>query len=508
LSGEELIKRLEDEFLLKEDDRDNPILMKWLAACALPTEIFKDWVFFVGQILSPPHRKILSAENLQKFARLPWFRTGKMSETVRYTLISYLEKKHPNWYHTIQHEWYYVLNLEENLPPVGSIAWKGHRVQIILNELLQKPNRYDRADLEYELEELIKNDEEQDALVVKYEESTKGPLDSVLSSRFRKLIQKEERFRWRWRAWTWQLPVFTMMFLGATLIHSSETVTTFKFDDHISKLVFAPDLKQFLVGNGNFDLAVCFVSGGYKMGTKGKGKIVGLEYSEDGNSILSATTQNHQIFWDVSGVPIFSGGGENEVINAVDFHPENQFLAIKAFASGKAELWDLNKNILRASFPHNDNVYDVAFSPDGSQILTASRDHSAKLWDLSGNLLAEFSHDWFVYSVDFSPDGKYIATGCKDNTARIWSVSGALLHELKGHSYDVFDVEFSPSGKTLVSTTKRDVFLWNVSDGNWQRTFRGHNDFVKTAAFSPNGKLLLTGDASGIVKMWRLGIEK
>ena len=44
-----------------------------------------------------------------------------------------------------------------------------------------------------------------------------------------------------------------------------------------------------------------------------------------------------------------------------------------------------------ASFAHQDVVNDVAFSPDGARILTASADHSAKLWDAgTGELITSF----------------------------------------------------------------------------------------------------------------------
>jgi len=39
-------------------------------------------------------------------------------------------------------------------------------------------------------------------------------------------------------------------------------------------------------------------------------------------------------------------------------------------------------------FGHEDSVNSAVFSPDGTQILTASNDKTARLWDRQGNLLA------------------------------------------------------------------------------------------------------------------------
>ncbi|MFN6232846.1 MAG: ribosome assembly protein 4, partial [Dolichospermum sp.] len=72
---------------------------------------------------------------------------------------------------------------------------------------------------------------------------------------------------------------------------------------------------------------------------------------------------------------------------------------------------------------HQGFVNSVSFSPDGKTIATGSRDNTARLWDLQGNLLQEFKgHQDWVYSVSFSPDGKTIATASRDKTARLWPV--------------------------------------------------------------------------------------
>ncbi len=59
----------------------------------------------------------------------------------------------------------------------------------------------------------------------------------------------------------------------------------------------------------------------------------------------------------------------------------------------------------------------MAFSPDGSRILTASLSHSARLWDLNGNLLQEYPGQ--IIAVAFSPDGSQILVGSGE-TVQLW----------------------------------------------------------------------------------------
>lgn len=73
---------------------------------------------------------------------------------------------------------------------------------------------------------------------------------------------------------------------------------------------------------------------------------------------------------------------------------------------------------------HEGTVRSAAFSPDGRRIVTASTDHTARLWDAaSGNQLAVLrGHDRPVVAAGFSPDGTSVVTASTDDTARIWRV--------------------------------------------------------------------------------------
>jgi len=56
----------------------------------------------------------------------------------------------------------------------------------------------------------------------------------------------------------------------------------------------------------------------------------------------------------------------------------------------------------------------------GARILTASTDHTVKLWDAaSGKLIASFEHQDTVPWAGFSPDGTRILTASWDKTAKL-----------------------------------------------------------------------------------------
>jgi WD40 repeat protein len=74
---------------------------------------------------------------------------------------------------------------------------------------------------------------------------------------------------------------------------------------------------------------------------------------------------------------------------------------------------------------HGDRIRNLAWSPDGAWIATASYDHDARIWDAeTGELMATLTgHADSVYSVAWSPDGARVATSSNDRTFRVWDIT-------------------------------------------------------------------------------------
>lgn len=103
---------------------------------------------------------------------------------------------------------------------------------------------------------------------------------------------------------------------------------------------------------------------------------------------------------------------------------------------------------------HRGPVVYAAFSPDGSSLVTASEDNTARLWRIDGSPIATLSgHTSGVLYAAFSSNGAILATASEDTTARVWTIDGRLVAILKGHLGPVQRVAFSPDGETLLTAS-------------------------------------------------------
>ncbi len=152
----------------------------------------------------------------------------------------------------------------------------------------------------------------------------------------------------------------------------------------------------------------------------------------------------------------------------------------------------------RAILPSDGPVRTVAYSPNGSLVLTASTDGKARLWRTDGTLTHVLAHRGPVTAAAFSPDGSLVLTASGDHTARIWRTETGVPVETLRHGDSVTDASFSADGSRIVTASAdRTLRVWRVRDGRLSLLVRV--GWTPTgAAFSPDGRLIVaTGAGHG-----------
>ena len=175
---------------------------------------------------------------------------------------------------------------------------------------------------------------------------------------------------------------------------------------------------------------------------------------------------------------------------------------------------------------HSAQVTDLAFTPDGQELVSASNDKTIRVWDWQSGLTLRTirgylgqGSDGKIFAVAVSPDGKTIAAGGYFGASlgdkppygdiRLFDIStGKIKAVLKAADYAVYDIAFSPDGATLAAGGADGiVYLWRQDEKSatgWALGEKLDADswHIDKLAFAASGTRLAAVTTDNGIRLW------
>jgi WD40 repeat protein len=201
--------------------------------------------------------------------------------------------------------------------------------------------------------------------------------------------------------------------------------------------------------------------------TEGSPRCVAV--SKDGNRLAVGSANGKIEVWDLRKRSRIMQGdlGLKCPIDRLSFSPEADNLAAISWNDKAVRLWAVPSGQRLAEI-ETEGCTAVAFSPHGGQFAVSSEDRVLLVNCDTDGVLAELrGHTSTVQDLAFSPKGRLLASASKDRTILVWDVeTQEVRFVLDGHRGDVLSVTFSPDGRSLLSAGEDgSIKAWHVATG-------------------------------------------
>ena len=239
-----------------------------------------------------------------------------------------------------------------------------------------------------------------------------------------------------------------------------------------------------------------------------------VAFNTDGSRIVSVSGDETLRLWDGhTGEPLGQASAEDDdELYSVAFSRDGT--RIVSGGNKTLRVWNAadGRPIGAPMVGHSSKVLSVAFNREGTRIVSGGSDHTVRLWDaLTGEPNRSFSlaHEGNVNAVAFSPDGRYVVSASEDGTLQASTVDGLReVASMHGHAGPVTLVAFSPDGARILSASKDETLrLWNLGSARVVKNYR-ELDVEMAIAISPDGKQVVSGSTGGMLQRWNLAERK
>lgn len=242
--------------------------------------------------------------------------------------------------------------------------------------------------------------------------------------------------------------------------------------------------------------------------------IMDIEFSPDGRYLASigmnwrsSTPAGRVCVWDLQlGTEVWTDSKASG--HCVAYSPDGTKIATGG-SFGTITLYESGKgNSLVQLKGHKRAVHDLSFRPDGRYLISASRDGSARLWNVENHTQAGLVEGLVdVRRANYSPNGSQLVLGLYTGTSIVYRQDAESLIETDrfAEAAPVGALRFTPDGQSIaVSYVDRSIKLLNSKTLGVTREIHGHNGNTYDVSFDSEGTRMASTGEDGHVRVWNL----
>jgi WD40 repeat protein len=231
----------------------------------------------------------------------------------------------------------------------------------------------------------------------------------------------------------------------------------------------------------------------------------GLAFRADGTQLVASAMGYNVRAFDVETGALVADEYPDDLdgsLNAVALDPAGETVALAAGDAMNVYEWETRERRFQA-LGHTGVITQVAYSPDGAKIATASGDGTARVWDAGdgGFLVALEGHTERVSSVSWTADGAELFTASEDGTVRRWNAAtGEALGTVYTHDGGgPMVAALNPQGHLIVGDHHGDLTFISGDNLEFTGTLGTQRGEIRAVAFSPDGRLAASVSAEEVV---------
>jgi WD40 repeat protein len=244
-----------------------------------------------------------------------------------------------------------------------------------------------------------------------------------------------------------------------------------------------------------------------------------LAWSADGRWLASGAFRR-VVLWDATTFTPAHEWNEGLAgrITALKFSPDSSKLLLAEGVAGQSGFVRVinvsERQLLNSWHAHDDTIFGLEFSPDGTRIATAGGDKLIKLWELETRkeLARLEGHSAQVLSVAFNTDATQLVSGGADAELNVWDVqTREKIISLGKHTTAVTAVSWPGDGKAVIAATGNGVFAYTNltphsgaerSKGGDEKKIGETTDAALTLVSNPDASVIAAGGHDGVVHLW------